>query len=468
MLRASLAAERAGYPSVTIIATPFLKLAHHVAKGLGMEGLPIAEYQGVPMIDSTENLRRTVREVTVPRIISGLTSQNNTRAVKEAEPKSDEIVFRGTLQEVQDFFYARLWTDGLPIMPPTRQAVEEMLKFTDRPPSDVIGVLPPENRQATVWNTAVTGVMAGCRPEYMPVLLAVVEAVADPAFRIVDAGSTPGWEPLIVVNGPIVKELEFNHGTGAMRAGRQANTSIGRFLKLYMRNIAGFRIPPGEGDKGTIGGNFNVALAEDEDTVAELAWKSFSVGRGFEARDSVVTVQGVLYITPPILSGGDSANDHLQTLSEVFGQLCSYRAYIGIKNKQYCPLLVLAPSVARVIAKDGLAKDDIKTFLYEHAKMPADTMERYAWASGHTTYSLRALVAEGEIPQEYFQSDDPKRLVRIFVKPEMIGILVAGDVGRNQSKGYVINHIHGAPVSKKIVLPSGWNPKVNLATPKTS
>jgi len=320
----------------------------------------------------------------------------------------------------------------------------------------VIGVLPPESRQATVWNTAVNGVMAGCQPEYMPVLLAVVEAIADPVFRLRNAGSTPGWEPLVIVNGPIVRQLAFNFGTGAMRAGRRANTSIGRFLKLYMRNIAGLRIPPGEGDKGTIGANFNVALAEDEELVARLGWTSFGIDRGFHSGDSVVTVQGVLYTSPPIYSSGEAARSHLEMLTEIFGQACAYRAHVGAKNRGYEPLLVLGPSVARVIAHDGLSKDDVRRFLFEHAHMSAETMERYALAGGHTNFNLRSLVDNGEIPQEYALSTDPQRRVPVFVSADMIGIVVAGDVGRNQSKGYVINHVHGTPVSRKVALNSHY------------
>jgi hypothetical protein len=310
--------------------------------------------------------------------------------------------------------------------------------------------MPPENRHATVWNVAVNGVMAGCRPEYMPLLIAIVEAILDPEFRLRNAGATPGWEPLVIVNGPMVKALDFNVGAGAMRSGRRANTSIGRFLKLYMRNVGGMRIPPGEGDKGTIGANFNVALAEDEETVARLGWRTFAECRGHAAIDNVITAQGVLFTSPPIYSSGDTAQTHLEMLLEVFGQACSYRAHVGIMNKGYEPLLVLGPSVAEVIAKGGLSKADVQNYLYENARMPAETMERYALAGGHAGYSLQTFVERGEIRAEYAASADPRRLVRMFVEPSMIGIVVAGDGGRNQSKGYVINHVHGRPISRKV------------------
>src|SRR5919201_3987899 len=172
------------------------------------------------------------------------------------------------------------------MIPPTLERIGRFLAHTRRGPDEVVGRLLPENRAATVWSIAVNGVMAGGRPEYMPVLVAIVEAIADPIFRVEDAGSTPGWEPLVIVSGPVARRLDLNHGQGVMRVGRQANTSVGRFLRLYLRNVAGLRIPPGAGDKGSIAGSFNVALAEDEDAAAALGWSTCSAPRAATGRRS--------------------------------------------------------------------------------------------------------------------------------------------------------------------------------------
>jgi len=134
----------------------------------------------------------------------------------------------------------------------------------------VIGKLLPDNREATIWNVAVNGVMAGCRPEYMPVLVAIVEAMTDPEFGQEHLGHTPGTETLIIINGQIIKDLDFNCEQGALRPGFQANTSIGRFWRLYLRNVAGFL--PHKTDKGCFGSNFRVVLAENEDAVASMGW----------------------------------------------------------------------------------------------------------------------------------------------------------------------------------------------------
>ena len=190
-----------------------------VARGLGLPDLKIAHYPGTPMVDSSEELCRKVEDELVPQIVEGISrpTESKLAAATAPEPGPKDIIFSGTLDQVNEHFNERLWTDGMPVIPPTVDRIERFLRYTDRAPGEVVGICPPDNREATVWNIAATGVMAGCRPEYMPVLLAVVEAVTDPEFRMQDAGSTPGWEPLVVVSGPIVKALDFNSGASVMR-----------------------------------------------------------------------------------------------------------------------------------------------------------------------------------------------------------------------------------------------------------
>lgn len=454
-MRASVVAEKAGFPSVSIASSGFLGQAQAVGQALGIQNVSVAEYPGVVATDSDEDVKRKVTEIVVNNVIEAMARQVK-QVPKPKEPQRTDIVFEGTLDEVQEFFYRRLWSDGLPIIPPTIERVEKFLKFTNRPADQIISNLLPEKRDATVWNIAVNGVMAGCRPEYMPILLAVVEAIADPEFRIQDAGSTPGWEPLIILNGPIIKELNFNYETGVMRVGRQPNTSIGRFLRLYMRNIAGLRILPMSSDKATIGDTFNLVLAENEDVVAELGWEPFSVSRGFKKGENVVTVQSVVYTSPPIASGGDKAREHLNTWVEVIGSTASHWTHMAINWWKYYPVIVTSPSIARVIAKEGLTKKDIGQYLYDNAKVSAGSTERLALQGGFTWFNLKRMVEEKQIPTIYHESSDPDRMIPVFIKPEWIGVVVSGDPGRNRSRGYIQNHEQGAPVSRKIELPDNW------------
>lgn len=444
-MRASLVAEKAGVRSVSIITGGFERLARRTMEILGVRNMALAVYPGTIMTDTNGELSNKVETVLVDQVLEGLTTQLEV-VEKQVEPGPREVVFAGTLDEVQEFFTKQLWTDGLPIVPPTIKRVKEFFKFTDRSPEEVIGILGPENREATVWNVAVNGVMAGCRPEYMALLVATVEAIADPEFCIYEAGGTPGWEPLIILNGPVVKELDFNYGAGVMKVGRQPNTSLGRFLRLYMRNIPGLRIAPGMFDKGTIGYTFNVALAENEGAVAELGWKCFSVERGFQRGENVVTVQSARAITAPIYCGNTAA-DCAEAIAEVFGTTCSYSVHLSLKYRNFHPLLIISPSIARVLARDGWSKDKLRNYLYENCKITAGALDRWLWRIGHTDFTV-ANLTEGDHP-----GTDKSRLVPVF-RREQIGIVVAGDPDRNQARGYAPNS--QPPVSKKVELPKRW------------
>ena len=421
--------------------------------------MAIAEFPGVPMTQSREELRRQVVELLLPRVIAGLSKplKASELAADAPAPGPRDIVFRGTLDDVNDHFHAQNWSDGMPVVPPTLDRIEKFLKFTHRDPNEVIGVCPPANREATVWNVAVNGVMAGCRPEYMPILLAVVEVICTPEYKVEDAGSTPGWESLIVLSGPMIKQLGFNSGQGVMRMGRQPNTSVGRFLRLFVRNIAGFTHAPEGADKCSIGQSFLVALPENEDAIAELGWQPYSVDRGFNAGDNVVTVQSVVAISAPAYSQSEHAEEHAALLADVIGQrACGYWTAIGMCYANWHPLIVLGPSIAKVFADNGWGKDRIRQYFYDHVKITARDAERYAYGAGLTGFRIANNVKDGLLPKEYALSDDPERLVPVFQKPEWIGIVVAGDAGRNQSKGYVCNHVQGVPTSRKVVLPANW------------
>ena len=455
MLRASAEAEKAGIPSVTLVGSAFMKQAAFVAKGIGMP-FAIAEYPGAPMVDSEDEIRAKVEKHLLPAIIEGLTAGVTAPPPpEEAEPEPGSVVLRGTYNEVQETFLAKLWSDGLPIVPPTRENVDAFLRFTDRSADEIVAVLPQEGREATILSIAINAVMAGCRPEYMPVLIAVVEAISHPKFRIEDAGSTPSWEPLVIVSGPISRALDFNHGAGLMKIGRQANSSVGRFLRLYLRNICGYRIAPGDGDKGSIGFTFNVAMAEDEAWASDIGWPTFGEDMGFSADDNAVTVQSVVQITAPTYSSGAVARGHVQQFADAMGRAFSYWAYTGMKRGVWHSIIVIGPSIAKVIARE-MSKDDVRKYLWQNATMPASLMLNFARQTGGLELDFKRLSDEGYISKDYVASDYPDRPVRIFVNPEDIGIVVAGDPGRNQSRGYMANHEQGARTSQRITLPRNW------------
>lgn len=468
-MRACGAAESAGVPAIAIIASGFLGQARAIARPLGLTEVPLCEYPGVPALDAGDELLSKVRTSLAPSVVDALTRARREPEIESADPSAEratdpgqrEVVFVGTLEQIQHEFEARGWMDGLPVIPPTLEQVERLLAFTDREPDELLGVLPPDGREATVWTVAVNGVMAGCRAEYMPLLIAIVECIADPAFRIQDAGSTPGWEPLVIVSGPLTTELGFNSTVGAMRLGRRANSTVGRFCRMIFRNVAGLRIPPGDSDKATFGGGMLVALAEDDGAIAELGWQPFRVDRGYAADDTIVTVQSCLVASAPIYSGGTTGLQCIETIVKIMGETQTPWAFCGVLYDQWHPVLVMSPSVANVFASDGWTKDDIRRHLHEHVTIEAHWFEHYPWhIGGGRPFVLSEFVDKGLAGPEYARSDDPNRQVPALRRAESINIVVAGDPERNQSKVFINNHEQGAPVSRRVQLPALWDERL--------
>jgi len=163
------------------------------------------------------------------------------------------------------------WTDGLPVTPPTDERVIAMLKGTSRKPDEIVGRIPPNLAECTVEKVTINAVMAGCKPEYMPVLLAAIEAALEPVFTLHGVLATTYFSsPVIIVNGPIVKRIGMNSGINALGQGNRANATIGRALNLIVRNVGGGR--PGEVDRATLGApsKFTLCFAEDE---SDPAWQ---------------------------------------------------------------------------------------------------------------------------------------------------------------------------------------------------
>jgi len=396
-MRASVAAEQAGIRSVSIVGQGFEELARAVARTLGAPDLAIAVYPDVLMTDA--QLADAIRRV-ADDVVAGLLGKRSPVPVR-ADPSDlydSDIVAEGTLDEIQEAFEQYGWSDGLPFVPPTPERVEAFLRQTTRRRDEVLGILLPERREATIWNTAVNGVMAGCRPELMPVLIAAVEAIADATFQLENAGSTSGLEPLVIVSGPVVRALDFNAGQGVTRLGRRANATLGRFLRLVMRNVAGFRIPPGTHDMATFGANFNVALAEDDDVLRDLGWPSLSADRGFAADASVVTVLGSLATTQTAPAAGGTPEEILATLVNEIGEtLWAKGAPTGMFWRNLHPVLVLSPALARPIAAAGWSKADVRDYLAQHTTMQAGVAERALRADG-ASFSFREWVESGRIP----------------------------------------------------------------------
>jgi hypothetical protein len=456
VMRASAIIERTGVPTVAVGSAHFEVLGRTIADVMGVPHVPIVSYPGVPLSDTSEKFDRTVTEVVAPAVVDALTCEpDRTGRADETGGRRDRtptnIAFRGSLDEVHNFFLERSWTDGLPVVPPTRDRVEAFLRYSDRPPDEVLGVLLPSRQEATVWNVAVNGVMAGCAPPYLPLLLASVECIADPAFRIEEAGSTPGWEPIVIVSGPMAKEFDFNAETAVLRIGRRANTTVGRFLRLYLRNVAGFLPPPGTTDQGAIAGNFHVALAENDDFVrSELGWPSYREDHGYGPEDTVVGVQSVMSAGVPIYSGGDSAEEEMWSIARCFADTIGLWGVAGAHGHAYYPLLVMGPSVARSLKDFGWTKSHIREHLWNNLWMRVEDAERYGYGLGGGRRPLAEVWDHDPVGRARHFRFGPDPMVRMLPKAELIQIVVAGNPGRNQSKAFVQQNRQGPPVTRRV------------------
>ncbi len=430
-----------------------------------MPNLPVARVPGHVDGQTDNELRDNVLSVTLNDVIDNLLSEPS-EAITITEPTPQDVVFEGSFEEVNRLFYENGWSDGLPIGPPTDAKGAEFLAFTDRDPDEVIGALPPDNRSATPWNIAINGVMAGCRPEYMPVLLALVEAMAEPGYGVEHSGNTPGAETLIIVNGPIIRDLGFNYEQGVLRDGFQANTSIGRFWRLCLRNIAGFLLH--QTDKGTYGGTWRVVLAENESVLKQIDWPTIAADGGLGPDANAITISRFTGGDVVTSVYGNKAEEMLPYLADALvkqtgWQLCFT---IGISTGTYRPLLVLSPVLAETIAKSGWSKQDVKNYFFDHARMPAWKFEKYIgeWSNlvpGRRT--LVDLVNLGKAPEVFAESSDPDRLVPIVCNPDDFMIAVAGDPLRTNAYVFAHNGMLGYPTSKSIALPDDWAERLAAA-----
>ena len=214
---------------MSIVCAGFEGQATATGRGHGYDRLALAVTDGHVDAMSADDLVASFLDSVVDQVIDGLTGERPVVDDGAAEPAALDVVLSGSLDEIQQRFIDEGWTDGHPVVPPTRDRVEALLAESGHDPWKVLGIAPSSGRDVTVWSIAVNAVMAGCRLEHLPVLLALAEVLLDPGYGTEHSGNTTGADALVVVSGPNSEALGFNHGPGAMREGAHANTAVGRF-----------------------------------------------------------------------------------------------------------------------------------------------------------------------------------------------------------------------------------------------
>jgi hypothetical protein len=350
--------EEMGKPTVSLINKGFMNDAQSAASSKGWPGLRFVSERVPSECSVTEQIDAALDDA-MDAIVAGLCEP---LSAQEASPKprdgreQSRIIFKGSLEEVNRFFYRRGWGDGLPLIPPTEEAVAEMLTGTDLPADHVVAKIIPRLGKATIERIAVNAVMAGALPTYMPVLIAGVKALADPlsAFTAWEV-STGSWAPFWVINGPIRHDLHVNSGSGALSPGDIANAAIGRAMGLIVKNIGGAR--KGVEDMGTFGnpGKYSMVLAENEE---ENPWEPLHVGQGLVREDSALTVSfpNCFWTLWPT---GTDEETLLRALSEGLTPSGAGQTWTNV---------LLLPSHAKTLADKGWTKETLVKFVNDHAK----------------------------------------------------------------------------------------------------
>ena len=320
------------------------------------------------------------------------------------DPEVAAAISRPAASDELEEMFERGWTDGLPVVPPTEDRVQAMLGGADGSVS--LGLVPPSMGEATLERVAACAVLAGCRPEYFPVIVAAARAVLDPAFNLHgQAVTTQPAGQLVVVNGPVRRAIGLNSGMGALGPGFRANLTIGRAVRLLV-SLSGGAMPGGL-DRATLGhmGKVGFCVAEDEET---SPWEPLHVERGFDAGRSVVTVIGS--------DAPQNISDHRSRTPEDLAWILAWAAAPSW-SVNWWPLaepsvFVICPEHAAMFASAGWSKQRLREFMFEAVRKPAGELRR-----GETTRFVHAAADETLVPK--------------WASPESIVLLVAGgEAGR--------------------------------------
>jgi hypothetical protein len=402
--------EQKGLAGVTVFFDTFIDNAQRTCEKLGTPvrfipvPYPVSE---VPDGKLAEIADRVVASLTAP-----LAEREKVIGTEKQTPQP-RIVLSGSLAQVQDYFNTRHWTDGLPIIPPTEERVSEMLKGTSHPKDEVVTTnMWPESWTVTVENVAINGVMAGCKPEYMPVLLAAIDAFSSPIFHS-QVMSTNSFSFMQLVNGPIRKEIGMNAGTYALGPGNRANATIGRFLKLTTINLGGGEV--GVNLMGTQGNpsGYSFCFAENEEAAP---WESYAVTKGYKPKESTITIFG----------GGWSHTGNYKKgwLDDIARAAATWEWPNGV-------VILLPPTVARALARRGMSKTDVEEYFWKKATLTMKEFRNDPYYSEFIEANLDGRPMYGEMylwPKEYKTLPDDAK-IPVYPRKFVNVVVVGGEEG---------------------------------------
>ncbi len=379
--------------------------------------------------DAEAGISRAMAQI-IEALTKSLTAEEESPKRKEREQPS-RVVFKGNLEEFNRFFYKRGWGDGLPLLPPTEEAVREMLAGTDLPADHVVGKIEPRYGKATVERIAVNAVMAGALPIHMPILIACVEAVCDPYAHLGSYGTSTGsWAPFWIINGPVRNDARVNCGSGSMSPGDIANAAIGRAMGLVIKNIGGAR--KAVEDMGVFGnpGKYSSVIGENEE---DSPWEPLHVEQGFARDESAVT----LFFPNCYSQIWQYGSDDKGILDTFIYNLQPGRGGLSC--------FIMTPHHASTLARKGWTKQTVKKFVYEFGRVPA---YRHPISHDGGGWTIRK---PETVPSNAM---DP---VPIIPSPDHLKVLVAGGPGAFLALACGSGMVGANFVTKKVKLPANWS-----------
>lgn len=458
-----IAAEYEGIPAVMIAAPGFSEQARSAARSAGVAVPRIAEYPGAFSAHTREELIANTRKIIWPQILTALTKELSAGEVEKSKPAKENagVVFTGTFDEINACFQQNAWSDGLPIVPPTPEKVNEFLKFSAFAPDEIVAVIPPAYRKISARLVAVNAVMSGCPPEYMPILLAFTQAMADGDFRRTLA-STHAWTPYCWLNGPLARQLKLDCGQGGISDSR--NAKIGRFINLAMLNFGGYYIKTNR--MGTFGYLMPWCLVEDDRAAVALHWHPYHMLQGFALNDNVLTASSAL-------NWGNNlapATADPQKIMELMAQdaVEKQQFALGSGTPFVYRTMLITGNVARDLAKKYSGKIALENALIATARQPLEA-RAYAnyWANPGSAFNVETYPLRRHISRLGRSENSRKTLVPPWLSwikqpevetvpvmfPGKTAIIITGDANRNKTMCLP----GGGAVSIKIKLPPEWD-----------
>jgi len=424
-------------PGVYFTTTEFLDDAKSAARDRGMPGirtlaLPADKYY---VARGSKEVLQPIADQFFDKMLGDLTrplapeEAKPSQAQQQHENANIKVTgkdFVDTSQKVNELFLDNRWADGLPIVPPTPELVKEMEAGTTLSPQKVIGQVPPKNGTATVEKIAINAVMAGAKPEYFPVILAAMEGFTNKHYDLTHVvASTGSFTPVVIVDGPIAKELNFNSGIGMLGIGWRSNSTVGRALQLSLLNLG--QTWPQVNFMGLTGRLEAYTFYTFSEDTAKSPWEPYNVSQGFQAGESTVTVSSAG--NPAVFGGGAVAP---WTAQGVIDQMVAQIRNRGVAwPHAQKHIIVLHPDCAVELANKGYTRKSLQEYLYEQTRVPYEKLAKgVSFGEGSEEEFIRVSIADGRIrpdrAQIFLDNLKPGGRVPVVQSPDDFHIVVAG------------------------------------------